>query len=265
MREPTLLLREARVVVSQLLSWLREHTEPWRPSIVGVFREDALHDWPISADSAGELRSRLTETGHLLPLPSEPAALANVMEIELRKHLLEAALLTPGAEAAEGTERSYPDLEFSGPAFGEGYHAVDIKCARRSDSGRSLRNSIALYTGNTWFLWPTLKFGGILRPFGDYTELLSIVVIYTYASDVPERITDVQVLAHETWRLASKGRSSGTREYIGSITNIDRLVAGNGDFASAEEFYSYWRHSTRNWKKSDEADKLVRRALPPHP
>jgi hypothetical protein len=96
-------------VTSPLLDWLRTHTENWSPSIVGVFRQDALHDWPIAADSAEELRRILTETRHLLPLPSEPAALANVMEIELRKHLLEAAALSPGVEATEGTERSYPD------------------------------------------------------------------------------------------------------------------------------------------------------------
>ena len=96
----------------------------------------------MSAGSAPELRRQLTDAGHLLPLPSEPAALANVMEIELRKHLLEAAALTHDAEAAEGTERSYPDLEFSGGAFGDGDRAVDIKCARRSKTGRRLSNEI---------------------------------------------------------------------------------------------------------------------------
>lgn len=261
MRGAPVLLRDALDVDSQLLSWLREHTEAWRPSIVGVFREDALHDWPLTADSSAELRSRLTETGHLLPLPSEPAALANVMEIELRKHLLEAALLTPNAVAVEGTERSYPDLEFSGRAFGDGVHAVDIKCARRKAPGRSLNNRIALYTGNTYFLWPQLKFAGILRPFGRYDELISIVVIYTFEPALPERITDVQVVVHETWRIASKARASATREYIGSVQVIADLVEGTGEFASAEEFYAYWRHSTRRWKKSPEAERLLRQAL----
>jgi hypothetical protein len=122
-------------------------------------------------------------------------------------------------------------------------------------------NRIALYTGNTWFLWPTLKFSGILRPFDDYTEKLSVVVIYTYDPDVPERITDVQMVAHETWRLASKSRASATREYVGSVQRIADLVAGAGEFASAEDFYAFWRHSTRHWKKSPEAERLLRRAI----
>ena len=65
----------------------------------------------------------------------------------------------------EGTERSYPDLEFSGDAFGGGFRAVDIKCAATEASGSGvpaddLNNRIALYTGNTYFLWPQLKFTG---------------------------------------------------------------------------------------------------------
>lgn len=49
----------------------------------------------------------------------------------------------------------------TGEAFGPGVRAVDIKCARRNKSGRGLNNRIALYTGNTYFLWPQLKFSGM--------------------------------------------------------------------------------------------------------
>ncbi|MGK2957347.1 MAG: type II restriction endonuclease [Acidimicrobiales bacterium] len=255
---------------SPLLEWLREQTAGWRPSIVGVFREEAPHDWPMSASSSADLREQLTEQGHLLPLPSEPAALANVMEIELKQHLAEATFALVDANLMDGTERSYPDLEFSGDAFGGGFRAVDIKCARRKPvkSGKlptTINNRIALYTGNTYFLWPQLKFGGIMRPFEQYEELISIVVIYNFKPDLPERIADVQVVVHESWRIASRGRASATREYIGSVQNIDLLVAGAGEFDSAEEFYAYWRHSTRNWKKSPEAEKLLRQALRDRP
>ena len=248
-------------MVSPLLTWLGEHTAGWKPSIVGVFREEAPHEWPITATSPTDLRTQLTDSGHLMPLPSEPAALANVMEIELRQHLLHAAEVSPGVEIIEGTERSYPDLEISGTAFGDGVRAVDIKCARRNKSGTGLKNRIALYTGNTYFLWPQLNFSGILRPFGGYVEHLSIVVVYTFEKNLPERIADVQVLVHETWRIASRKRASATREYIGSISRIDDLVAGEGEFDSPEEFYKFWRDSARKWKKSPEAERLLRRAL----
>lgn len=257
-------------MTSPLLEWLREQTAGWKPSIVGVFREDAPHDWPITASSAEELRVQLTTHGHLLPLPSEPAALANVMEIELRQHLYEAVAEVPDASVTEGTERSYPDLEFSGGAFGGGFRAVDIKCARRKvpksgAAAKFLNNRIALYTGNTYFLWPQLKFTGIMRPFEQYEEFISIVVIYTFEPDLPERITDVEVVVHETWQIASKNRASATREYIGSVQNIEQLAAGTGEFSTSGEFYDYWRHTTRNWKKSPEAERLLRQALRDRP
>jgi hypothetical protein len=243
-----------------LLDWLRRQTEGWQPSAVGIFQEQADHDWPLSAASPAELRHRLTETGHLLPLPTEPAALANVMEIELREHLTEAAEKVEGLDVRSGTERSYPDLEFSGPALGDGYWAVDIKCARRKSPTR-LNNAVALYTGNTWFLWPQLKFGGVLRPFGDYNDHIAELVLYEFDPSLPERIKDVVVIVHETWRLASRKRASATREYIGSVTAVDDLVSGRGEFETPEEFYEFWRSSGRRWKDSPEAKKLLRRAL----
>ena len=57
----------------------------------------------------------------------------------------------------------------------------------------------------------------------------------------PHRVEDVQVLVQEPWRIASKKRSSTTREYLGAVDLIADLIAGNGDFATEEEFYSYWR------------------------
>ena len=247
-------------MTSPLLEWLREQVQGWQPSAVGIFREHAEHAWPISADSAADLRGQLTDTGHLLPLPTEPAALANVMEIELREHLVNAAEDEEGIDVAEGTQRSYPDLEFGGLKLGSGFRAVDIKCARRKSTTR-LNSRIALYTGNTWFLWPQFKFSGILRPFGDYEEHLAVLVMYTFDETIPERIRDVVVIAHETWRLASTKRASGTREYIGSVTGVEDLVAGRGEFETAEGFYELWRDPPQKWKDSPEAKKLIRKAI----
>jgi len=45
----------------------------------------------------------------------------------------------------------------------------------------------------------------------------------------------------EPWKIASKQRSSTTREYIGAVQSIDDLRAGRGEFASVDEFYAFWR------------------------
>ncbi len=59
-------------MTSPLLAWLDEHTAGWKPSIVGVFREEAPHEWLITAISPTNLRTQLIDSGHLIPLPSEP-------------------------------------------------------------------------------------------------------------------------------------------------------------------------------------------------
>ena len=244
------------------LEWLRDQVEGWKQSALGIFRlRTGQEQWPVHATGPDELKEQLIQRGHLLPLPTEPAALANLIEIELREHLVVAAEATPGVELRLGTERSYPDLELGGPVFGDRCYAADIKCARRAKSGKSLQSRIALYTGNTYFFWPQLKFSGILRPFDDYAGHTAIVVIYNFHKDRPERISNLQLVVHESWRIASTKRASATREYIGSVQDIDRIAAGQGDFESLEEFEAYWRASARNWKKSPEAEKLLRRAL----
>ena len=241
--------------------WIRGQVDGGEQSALGIFRLRSTDErWPVEAAGPEELKQQLVRRGHLLPLPTEPAALANLIEIELREHLVAAAAATESVDVRVGTERSYPDLELSGSAFG-GCYAADIKCARRAKSGTSLQSRIALYTGNTYFLWPKLKFSGILRPFDDYAGHFAIVAVYDFHDDRPERISDLQLVVHESWRLASTKRASATREYIGSVRRLDQLVAGQGDFDSAEEFEAYWRASARNWKKSPEAEKLLRRAI----
>ncbi len=244
------------------LDWLRDQVNGWEQSALGIFRlKSGQEQWPVQAVGPDELKEQLLQRGHLLPLPTEPAALANLIEIELREHLVAAAVGTPGVQIRLGTERSYPDLELSGEAFEDGCYAADIKCARRAKSGTALQSRIALYTGNTYFLWPTLKFSGILRPFDDYAGHLAVLAIYDFHKDQPERISGLQMIVHESWRIASTKRASATREYIGSVQGIEQLVAGRGEFASAEEFEAYWRAPARNWKKSPEAEKLLRRAI----
>lgn len=167
----------------KLLKWLQDAVARYAPDLVAVFRKGGERaSWPLQADDADELTRKLAEAGHFVPLPKEPAALANVLEVSLVDFLLGEVAALPDAQAQRGTERGYPDLELSGGAFGGGHHAIDVKVARRNKSGSSTQSRITLYTG-----------------------------------------------------------SSTTREYIGAMQRLDDLRAGNGEFATEEEFYKYWR------------------------
>jgi hypothetical protein len=228
-------------------TWLREQCAGYNFNVGGVFQRDSAQArWPLTAAGAVELEERLGEGGHLLPLPKEPAALANILEVSIVNFLVLNFLVQRveaigGAELRRGTERGYPDLEISGRAFGGGFHAVDVKAARRAPSGAQTQSRITLYTGNTYFKWPDLHWPGTFRPFSQYASHLDMIMIYTLNPDSRGRVEDLEVIVQEPWRIASKERSSTTREYIGAVTSIDALRAGQGAFATPAEFYFYWR------------------------
>ncbi|CCH89538.1 Putative type II restriction endonuclease [Modestobacter italicus] len=211
-------------------------------------REGPASTWPLVASNAEELEARLAAGGHLLPLPKEPAALANVIEVDIVDFLLARLQLLPDAEYQRGSERGYPDLEVGGRAFGGAWHAIDVKVAQRARRSAAARpgttertqSRITLYTGNTYFRHPTLHWPGTFRPFDDYRSHADVIVIYTL-TDSASRVADLEVIIQEPWRVGSSKRSSTTREYIGAVDGLDDLRAGRGEFATAEDFYRFWR------------------------
>lgn len=226
--------------------WLRAQCADYGWGLGGVFRSRGDHAWPLIAHGPEDLEEQLTAGGHILPLPKEPAALANVLEVGIVSFLMDRAEDVPGATAARGTERGYPDVEFSGDAFGGGYHAVDIKVARRAVGARGnplgrTQSRITLYTGNTYFRHPRISFPGVMRPFADYSSHLDVLGIYTLDETGPGRVADLELIVQQPWRIASRHRSSTTREYIGAVDKIADLRAGRGEFDTESEFYAFWR------------------------
>lgn len=224
-----------------LLDWLCDACGAFELEGAAIFRKEGSHPWPLTAVDPDDLKRKLEEGGHFLPLPTEPAALANIVEVALVDFVVERAAGDARIVVRRGTERGYPDIEISGSRFGGGFHAVDVKVAKRGKSGRQTQSRITLYTGNTYFRYPQLSWPGTFRPFGDYASHVDLLGIYTLDLASKSRIADLDVIVAEPWRIASKQRSSTTREYIGAVKNLTDLKAGNGEFATEDDFYKYWR------------------------
>ena len=225
-----------------VLAWLRKQLSTYEPDLVAVFRRHGPSQvWPLRANDPDDLEAKLASGGHFIALPKEPAALANILEVSVVDFLLEAISQHPGARAQRGTERGYPDLELSGKGFGGGFHAVDVKVARRNPAKTQTQSRITLYTGNTFFRYPSLHWPGTFRPFEDYVSHIDVLAIYTLDEASLGRISDLEMIVQEPWRIASKQRSSTTREYIGAVTKLDALRAGAGEFDDEEAFYKFWR------------------------
>ncbi len=252
-----------------LIEWLRAVCAEFVFNPEGVYQRTGHHDWPLRADDPEDLTRQLDSGGHLLPLPRESAALANVIEVALIDYLLDRLEELPDAAGARGAERGYPDLEVSGDRFGGGHRAVDVKMARikttrRGEPTRTV-SRITLFTGNTYFRHPELPLGGIRRPFGHYVEHLDVIGLYVFDEESKARVQALELLVHEPWRIASRERSSTTREYIGAVDSLADLRAGQGAFGTEEEFYEYWRAYPFKTPRMivRELDKLLRR--PPGP
>ncbi len=224
-----------------MIEWVRARCAEFDFDVAGVFRRHGDHEWPFDASDPEDLEAKLLIGGHLLPLPKEPAALANILEVAIVDHLLEAVANDPAVDATRGSERGYPDLELSGSQFGEGFHALDVKVARRDDNPARTRSRITLYTGNTYFRWPQLHWPGTFRPFAGYASHLDLIVIYDFVPNLGSRVAHLELIVQPAWRIASRQRSSTTREYIGAVDSIQDLREGRGEFTSAKEFYEFWR------------------------
>jgi hypothetical protein len=225
--------------------WLRTACGVYSYDTRGIFRANPDFPYPLHAKDQFELDALILGGGHLLPLPKESAALANVLEVGIVDYLLDEASQMDGLEARRGTERGYPDVEFTGEALGGEFHAIDIKIARRKKLkkgvSKNTESRITLYTGNTYFRYPTLHWPGTFRPFDDYASHLDVIGIYTLNEASPSRVDDLELIVQPAWKIASKHRSSTTREYIGAVNDIEALRSGRGDFQTPEEFYRFWR------------------------
>jgi hypothetical protein len=224
-----------------LLTWLHEISAEFGFDVAAIYKKEGYHEWPLTAADADELETKLDDGGHFLPLPREPAALANVLEVALVDFVADKAASLPDVTITRGTERGYPDIEVSGDRFGGGFHAVDVKVAKRASSGRRTQSKITLYTGNTYFRYPQLHWPGTFRPFDEYESHADLLGIYTLDLASKARVSDLEVIVAEPWRIASKQRSSTTREYIGAMQMLHELREGRGEFETEADFYKFWR------------------------
>jgi hypothetical protein len=181
----------------------------------------------------------LLTDGTVLPLPSESALIAKLIEVTLLQRFRTVALAVRDLTVdGAPSGRVYPDILLSGPRLSHRKVAVDVKAARRGLGGRRTVSRITLGPYDKYFRYPERKMAGSWLPYGEIDWHLDAIVLYDYVGGV---ISNVEPLVTETWRVASTVRSSGTRHYIGAVMEIERLRNERGDFETADAFYRYWR------------------------
>lgn len=182
----------------------------------------------------------LLADGTVLPLPSDSSLIAKLMEVTLLTRFRTIALAVRGLTVdGAPSGRVYPDILISGQRLGHRKVALDVKAARRAPGGRRTVSRITLGPYDRYFRYPDRKMSGSWLPYGEIDHHLDAIVLYDYEGGV---VSDVEALVVETWRVATRVRSSGTRNYMGAVMEIDRLRNERGEFESEAEFLSYWRN-----------------------
>jgi hypothetical protein len=186
-----------------------------------------------------DVRGVLLKDGTVLPLPGESSLIAKLIEVTLLERFRTVANAVSGLDVLGAPSgRVYPDIWLVGSRLGSEKIALDVKCARRSARGHRTQSRITLGPFDTYFRDPYTKLGGAVLPYGAFTAHLDIIVLYDYDGG---EIKNVEPLVVESWKVGSRTRSSGTRNYIGAVMEIDRLRRERGEFDSKEAFEEYWR------------------------
>ncbi len=195
-----------------------------------------------------EVIGLLLEDQTVIDVPSDSRAISAIFED------LVIARIKPIAEKygcvfERGGGREYPDVTLRDIPGLEGKIAIDVKTSRKKSSNTIGGFTIGTYLG--YFRNPNAKVGTIRYPYGDYVQHWIIGICYNFETyeeihggvvEEKFRITDLDVIIQEKWRIASKQTGSGTTKHIRSITNINALKSGQGEFNSREKFLQYWRN-----------------------
>ncbi len=200
--------------------------------------EQALHD--IQWNFVGILNSK----NRLHPIPKNIQIQA-LFEYLAKERIVPLARSWGSRTTEATTTREYPDLTIEGGQLGDIVVAVDTKTTRRLRPNQVSGFTLGSYGG--YFRHPNLKRPGCVRPYGQYSEHWIVGFIYTWNEDADTRhmVSDVELIVQPKWKIAARRTGTGTTTAIGSITQIDRLRAGQGDFTSEREFLRYWRHESR--------------------
>lgn len=151
----------------------------------------------------------------------------------------------------------YPDLTFIRVDNTEIKFAVDIKTTYFLDDYPGFCNGFTLGSHGEYFINRD-SFKNIQYPYDHYCGHYCLGIIYSRTAiseisetrrysleelpEIPSVIKNFTFFAVEKWRIASDKRGSGNTANIGSIQNVEDIIAGNGVFAKAGEdiFDDYW-------------------------
>lgn len=199
---------------------------------------------------------------NVYPMTTDTKVLSKVFEMKIIPHFKEIIeKLSVEDKQCElilaKAQNQYPDITLTGGIIGEDKIAIDIKSAYRKDANKFSGFTLGAFNG---YFKNRNSTNSIRYPYNQYSKHWILCFLYDRDTDtditevcsleecnIPNMITNVELILQEKWKVAKAGPGSGNTANIGSINNIEDLRRGRGVFSLEGEdiFNDYWMHYIR--------------------
>lgn len=190
---------------------------------------------------------------NIYTISSDTKVISKIIELYIFPKILEFAKKNNLEIELTKEQNFYPDITFKdseGNLF-----AVDLKSSYRKNDNHINGMTLGAFTG---YFRDRDSLKNITHPYNEYKAHVVLGVIYDYVSDIDERksytieqlpdiisvIKNFKFFVQEKWKIAIDSPGSGNTKNIGSVSNINDLINGNGPFAELGEdiFNDYWMY-----------------------
>jgi len=190
-------------------------------------------------------------------ISSDTKIVSKILEIHLFPRIVEFAREQGYKIVLADHQNYYPDISFVHANDENIKFAVDLKTTYRLPNKPHLCNGFTLGSHGKYFEDRSSR-KNIQFPYRDYSGHFCLGIIYNREDNatidetrphkldelqsITSVIKDFQFFVTEKWQIASDKSGSGNTANIGSITNIEDIINGNGLFSKLGEawFDDYW-------------------------
>ena len=192
---------------------------------------------------------------NIYTISADTKVVSKILEIHLFPHILQFTEQTGYAIVLPEHQNYYPDLSFVSKDNEQIKFAVDFKTTYQLPEYPKFCNGFTLGSHGEYFVNRTST-KNIQFPYAQYAGHFCLGIIYSRLSTSefgkPHSLGDLQSIASvigkfqffvaEKWQIASDKSGSGNTANIGSISNINDILQGNGMFRRLGEswFDDYW-------------------------
>lgn len=212
-----------------------------------------LNEYACTGDGQWNIKGFIDVNNNIYNISNDTKIISKILEIQLYPKLLEFASTYGYILVLPDHQNYYPDVSFVSINDESIKFAVDLKTTYKDPNRSNKCNGFTLGSHGKYFI-DRKSTKNIQYPYEQYIGHFCLCIIYTrngnedrtYSIDdvksIPSVIKDLHFIALEKWEISSDKSGSGNTANIGSITNIDEIINGNGAFKHLGEhvFDDYW-------------------------